>query len=107
MPASVTTVTIVSSVVNVALASSQASCFDLRDWYSVNTGNKGAGHRALGKQFAQQAGDAEGDEERIGRGRGAEQPRQHHVADEAQNAAGKGGDPDDARRLHQRAIFVL
>ena len=40
MPTSVTSVTIVSNVVNAALASSQASCLDLRDWYSVKTGIK-------------------------------------------------------------------
>ena len=57
-------------------------------------GNEGRRHRTLGKQLAEEARDAERDEKGIGSRRRAEQSGQDHVADEAEDTAGKRGDAD-------------
>ncbi len=57
--------------------------------------HEGGGERALGEQPPQQIGNAEGDEEGIGAGAGAEHARDDDVAHETQDSGyqGVGADP--------------
>ena len=48
----------------------------------------------FGEQAAEQVRDAEGDEEGVSHGTGAKHRRDHHVADEAEDAAPDGHRPD-------------
>ena len=69
--------------------------------------NEGRRHGPFREQFTQQVGNTIGDEEGIGRRRRAKEPRQHHVADEAEDAAGEGGHADQAGRFDHRASLIL
>ncbi len=66
--------------------------------------------RALGEQAAQQVGQPERDEERIGRHARAEHARDQHVAHEGEDARNQGQAADRGQRFkkihrHQRAGF--
>ena len=67
--------------------------------------NECSGHRAFGEQLPQKAWDPISDEEGISGRTGAEQSGKHDVPDEAEDPAGEGSDPDDARRLDE--LFAL
>src|SRR5438046_236696 len=70
--------------------------------------NECRGHRAFGEQLPQKAWNPIGDEEGISGRTGAEQSGKHDVADEAEDPAGEGSDPDDARRLDELlALFAV
>ena len=63
-------------------------------------GHEGRGEGALGEDGAEMVGQAEGDEEGVGQGAGAEHRRHDHVADEAGDAGDErppadGGDALD------------
>ena len=63
--------------------------------------HEGGGKGALGKQPAQEVGDLEGDEEGVGGGVGAEQPCQHQVAGETQDARDQGVGAHGGQGLEQ------
>ena len=67
-------------------------------------GHQGCGQGAFGQQPAQHVGDAEGDEEGIGNGPGAEGQGHHHVAYEAKHPTGQGGHADASQRPHDLAF---
>ena len=105
-PISVSNVTMDSSVVNAALASSQVSFLLRRVWYSVKTGDKGRGHGPFGQEFAQQIRNPIGHEKRIGRNRRTQESREQYVAHQSQDAAGKGGCADESRDPHDGGVLV-
>ena len=64
-------------------------------------------HRALGEQLTEQVRNPVGDKKRIrGRGR-AEQTRENHVSDKAEDAAGKRGRADQSGGLCEGAVLVF
>ena len=71
--------------------------------------HEGSGHRPFGEQVAHEIGDPERHVEGV-HGRcfgGAEEPREHHLADDAQHPARHGGDADGARRARQTRAHVF
>ena len=63
--------------------------------------HEGQRERALGEQAAHEVGNLEGQEERVGRGAGAEVAREHHVANESQHPRHDRRDTDPGGRLQQ------
>ena len=63
--------------------------------------HEGGAERAFGEEAAEQVGQAQRDEERVGHRPGAEERRGQHVADEAQDAAHHGIAADRRDRAQQ------
>jgi hypothetical protein len=70
--------------------------------YSAEDGHEGLRERALGKHAAQQVGQAEGDEEGVGRHAGAEGARDDEVAHEAEDAGQQGHAADGGEWRRRR-----
>ena len=64
--------------------------------------HEGRGEGAFGEEAAEEIGQALGDEEGIGDRPGAERGGDEHVADEAEDAAGRGGAADGGEVLQER-----
>ena len=68
--------------------------------------DEGRAHRAFGEEIADQIGNAERDVERVHLVAGAEERRQHLIADETEDAARQrrdAGEPADRARPERRA----
>ena len=63
--------------------------------------HKRRAHGAFGKQVADEVGDAAGDAERVVGVAGAEVERQHLIANQAEDPACDGGQPEDPGRAGQ------
>ena len=63
-------------------------------------------HRAFGEEIADEVGDAERDQERVHRVAGAEVVREDLVAHQPEDAAGHGGQAEDAGRAGQARSSV-
>ena len=70
-------------------------------------GDERRAHGAFGKQVADQVGDAGGDAKRVVGVAGAEVERQDLVADQPEDAAGDGGQPEDSGRPGQARMSAF
>ena len=70
-------------------------------------GHKRRAHRAFREQVADEVGNAGGDAKRVGHVAGAEEERQHLLADQAQHPACDGGQPENPGRPGQAWMSAI